>query len=159
MKERYDRTIAKPHRYQIGDMVLLKDYTGIPGVSRKLQTVYFKDTYEIVRMDELNNAWLRNCTTNKEHAGKVNIDRLKPFGPQGPKRSNAPEISMTGPSPRPLQDLSNVNVVDYKIVDQKGSGSNRRFRCQWRQNNGRLTSVWKTLQETEPQAVEKWDVH
>lgn len=178
MKENYDRAILKTHKYQLGEEVYLKVPAAAPGISRKLQSEYFADTFEIVEVQGDHNVRLRNRSTKKDLDQVVHVDRLKPVVQRDiPKTIVAPEsLQETGPKTRIETPTSNglqnnedrneparfedrhacMPIRQQRIVQQKGSGSNRKFRIQWKDSQGRLNSYWSDIADIPTEILEQW---
>ena len=181
MKTRYDETRSRPHTYNVGDIVYLKDPLGKPGVSRKLQTVYFKDRFQIIEKQGTHNVKLTNLTTNKEVNQVIHIDRLKPCIERRTEESNELKVSDTPDvnikesvhadtdtipvSVSNEKQQSKVNNTGrseqlsdtkYNIVQQKGCGAHKQFRIQWQMSDGKTTSRWECLEKVPADLLTKW---
>jgi hypothetical protein len=173
MKERYDKEIKITHKYHAGDRVYLKDATGIVGVSRKLQPEYYKDVFEIIKVESDHNVRLRNTVTNKDLQLVTHVDRIKPVVQRNTIKE-IPEEETTQESITETEEEANNkgDILDektengnseteednmYRIVQQKGSGNNRRFRIQWKETGGKTRSCWTTLENVAAETLEKWE--
>lgn len=179
MKKRYDETKSRPHTYNVGDIVYLKDPLGKPGVSKKLQTVYFKDRFQILEKQGTHNVKLQNLTTNKQVSQLIHIDRVKLCIERRTEELNKNEVSVTtnvvnkrlteadpGGTPESVNqsntgrpnpvDNKQLSETKYNIVEQKGSGVNKQFRIQWRGANGKITSRWERLEDAPQYLLVKW---
>ena len=191
-KKIYDDKIQKLHKYKLGEKVYLKDPTGITGISKKLQTVYYPDCYEITEIHNDHNVKIKNTTTQRELSSVIHVDRLKPVVDRLPPRIGKgaavnttesasavmhdlphepiePKTDLNGKkemgkqtaansaSTKPNKKTTLSTEVEYKIVEQKGSGENRRFRVQWRNSAGRSESCWDDIRHVTPEMLGKWE--
>lgn len=80
MIKRYNDRLTNMRHYQVGDMVLLKNYRWVSGI-KKMQDRYLGPYYVI---DVISDLTLRIARNNRDTPIMVHFNRLKPFYPRTP---------------------------------------------------------------------------
>lgn len=81
-KTYYDKRHKKPTKYNVGDLVMIKDSTVKPGEDKKLKSQY-KGTYRIAKILDKNRYVVRDIpgynATSKPYDSILSTDRIKPW--------------------------------------------------------------------------------
>jgi len=108
--------------------------------------------------------------TGKELQQKVHVDRLKAvidrnweqaFCKNAGTQQNRNTINQRDSTDIQGKEtevtVTAVPVTKYKIVEQRGYGINRRFRIQWRDNEGKYHSQWDLCKNVTKELIEAWE--
>ena len=113
-KARYDRTIARPREYHVGDKVYLLN-TSIVKTSGKFKTEYYPDVYVIENFSDTNthNVQLRNTVTDFLLKHYVHVDKLKIVVPRLTSGDVALRVDKVN-----VKDDVTLSDDDIKTVDR-----------------------------------------
>ena len=158
-QKKHDKeSLTESHTYVEGLNVFLRDLGKKLGTSRKLQNEDYADKYVVATNHGQAKTKIKPQENNASDALDVLESSVQSSATRGTSNSEKMGLQADNPIGRRSSDHSDRKMV-YRIVEQKGSGTHRTFRIQWKTREGKIVSVWDKAVHVSPEMVNAWGCH